>query len=216
MPIHTSMKLMATFLVTSMCVTMSWFVSTMKSFFQKLRLRQRPLLKAKESAQLQTLEDGSHTVTGQIYCKFDWCSHTFSFEECFPTAVTEVLTFSLSKSPWCDAISGNSVLSMTCSTFSSFVQAKITDSIFFNISYPGCWNLFSRVLITESIASKYIALPIFLYSIEVWMPPYVKHQLVLERVMKYAVRLITNNFRIAHCWKMSAGSHYINWWQNED
>jgi hypothetical protein len=40
-----------------------------------------------------------------------------------------------------------------------------------------------------------IALPIFLYAIEVWMPPHVKHQVMLERVIKFAVRLLTNNFQ---------------------
>jgi hypothetical protein len=39
-----------------------------------------------------------------------------------------------------------------------------------------------------------IAFPIFLYSIEVWYPPYFKNQQQLERMMKFAARLLTNIF----------------------
>jgi hypothetical protein len=37
-------------------------------------------------------------------------------------------------------------------------------------------------------------LPIFLYSIESWYPPNLKQRVALERVLKYAIRLILNKF----------------------
>lgn len=39
-----------------------------------------------------------------------------------------------------------------------------------------------------------IALPAFFYAIEVWYPPHQKDQLRLERVVKYAARIVLNNF----------------------
>jgi hypothetical protein len=39
-----------------------------------------------------------------------------------------------------------------------------------------------------------IAIPIFLYAIEVWFPSHIKYQTQLERVQKYSIRLILNNF----------------------
>jgi hypothetical protein len=40
-----------------------------------------------------------------------------------------------------------------------------------------------------------IALPIFFYAIEVWFPPHAKHQIQLERVLKFAARLVLNKFQ---------------------
>lgn len=40
-----------------------------------------------------------------------------------------------------------------------------------------------------------IALPAFFYAIEMWYPPHEKHRMQLERVLKYAARLILNKFQ---------------------
>jgi hypothetical protein len=39
-----------------------------------------------------------------------------------------------------------------------------------------------------------IALPCLMYAIDVWYPPSIQHQQQIERVQKYAARLLTNNF----------------------
>jgi exonuclease III len=48
-------------------------------------------------------------------------------------------------------------------------------------------EVFNKAILTTT-------LPIFLYSIESWYPPHLKNQIRLERVLKYAIRLILNNF----------------------
>jgi hypothetical protein len=41
--------------------------------------------------------------------------------------------------------------------------------------------------------SSYV-LPAFMYAIEIWFPPHEKYQIKLEKVLKYATRLYTNDF----------------------
>jgi hypothetical protein len=50
---------------------------------------------------------------------------------------------------------------------------------------PG--NVFSKIITT-------LVFPIFLYAIEAWYPPYMKDRVRIERVVKYAARLVSNKF----------------------
>jgi hypothetical protein len=45
-----------------------------------------------------------------------------------------------------------------------------------------------------STAITTLVLPVILYAIEAWYPPHKKHREKLERVLKYAARLVANNF----------------------
>jgi hypothetical protein len=50
----------------------------------------------------------------------------------------------------------------------------------------------SKDVLTTSIRT--LIMPALLYAVEVWYPPNSKDQLLVERVQKYAARLISNNF----------------------
>jgi hypothetical protein len=47
---------------------------------------------------------------------------------------------------------------------------------------------------TLSVTMSTIVFPAFLYAVEIWFPPTVTHQKRLERVSKYAARIILNDF----------------------
>jgi hypothetical protein len=50
----------------------------------------------------------------------------------------------------------------------------------------------SSTILSQAIST--IALPAMFYAIEAWYPPHKKHQQQIERVIKFAARLLTNNY----------------------